>query len=160
MIQQGHVTIHFEAGTILIHLKAKPTHLHRLVAPQSNFIFFRKSRNLRNFKMPQLFFLTFLNAFLWSIYAKSHDESNAICFSVAQGCAYTFITDFLEILGKIRFLTRDQGSKNFFDAIFWKSIQNCLGTTSFDVGIPTEKKSWFCTWASLDMLHFSKSLGS
>ena len=65
-------------------------------------------------KGPQLFILTDLNDFLWLIYAKFNEELNAICFSVAQGCAYSQTVDFLEIFRKKRFLTRDLGPKKFF----------------------------------------------
>ena len=47
-------------------------------------------------------------------------------------------------------VTRSQKKK--FDAIFWKSVQNCLGKTLFYTGIVTDKNLWFCTWASLNIL--------
>ena len=58
---------------------------------------------------------------------ETHKQSYPMRFAIERSWAGSLKVDFLEIFPKIVFLTRDKGSKIFFDGIFWKSGQNYLG---------------------------------
>ena len=61
---------------------------------------------------------------------------------------------------KIRFWTRDQGSKILFDVIFWKSTKNYPTKAIFHVVFITAQNRRFCTCRSLVIVIYSFSIAS